>query len=406
MSDRASIDFLVIGADAAGFAAAAVAAKSGARVAIASTGHEAIVPGLAIEPPDFVWRMLDLHLYGLKLEAPAAHISLFDGDALATDADTAKTSQLLAAREPSLEHLWPAFIAEAGGGADTFLSAHELLDDHFADEALKTHLVSSFVAPFGLAGDEAGSAAALAFAASCARRRVPAATLHDALKEAATKAGVEALGGRVTGLSRGDAKSLRVMLDNGREIRARRLMASTAPGAEAAGLLVDAGASPLLRRAGAEALIVIRYDKRPAAEEVRQAGVFHTAQSAAEIGLARDAMIDGRIEDAPVLSFTVNGKEIIARAAFAPAQLRENGELREWTGQDRQILGRNAAAVIAKRLDGRVGSVREIEVTIGADVAAGLRRRAFGLRAVRAPEPSDDEIGAAARLALELVARD
>lgn len=411
MASRAAVDLLVIGADAAGLAAAACAAKSGASVTLVPTGGEAPAEGSADEPPNFVWRLLDLHLHDLRPAPTAPKTTLSENGAVTTFADPMRTGEALVAREPSLEHLWPAFAAQmkrasrngAARGLDKFLSANALLDDYFDDEALKTHLVSAFVAPFGLAGDETGSAAALSGAGDATHARISAAALVEALSQAAANAGVERLSGRLQNLSRAEGKAFKAVMDNGREARAKKAMASSAFLGEAAGLLVVCNGSPLVRRTGVEAIIRIRYDKRPSAAALRSPGDFFTAADRAAIIAARDAMIDGRIDETPVLRFEVSGKEIVARAPFCPARLREGGEEREWTGQDKQILGRQAAALIEKRVGGGLGPVREIEVTIGADPASGLRRRSFDLPAIAAPAPSHDPVGAAAALALEII---
>ncbi|OFW98691.1 MAG: hypothetical protein A3E78_12670 [Alphaproteobacteria bacterium RIFCSPHIGHO2_12_FULL_63_12] len=408
---RAAVDLLIIGADAAGLAAAACAAKSGASVALAPTGGEAPALGATAEPPNFVWRMLDLHLHDLGPAPGAPQTTLLEKGALSTTADPMRTGDALAARDPALEHLWPAFAAEMKRGAagrapdstERFLSANALLNDFFADEDLKTHLISAFVAPFGLAGDEIGSALALAGAGDAARARISASALYAALEDVALKAGVERLSGRLQTLARADGKFWKAVMDNGHDVRGRKAMASSVLLGEAAGLCVSCNGSPLVRRIGAEAIVRIRCDKRPSAAALRAPGDFFTATDRAAILRARDAMIDGRLADEPVLRFSVSGKEIIARAPFVPARLRENGETRDWTGQDKQILGRQAAALIEKRLGGGLGAVREIEVTIGADAATGLTRRAFDIPAIPAPPPSHDPVGAAAALALEIV---
>lgn len=408
MTTRPSVDLLVIGADVAGAAAAACAARRGAAVALMATGGEAPAIGFVDEPPDFVWRILDLHLRGLDLDPPAAHTTKAGADALTTTRDAARTSDLLSARSNGLEHLWPAFTASMNAVADCdfsspekFLSANALLDDYFADELLKAHLVSSCLAPYGLAGDEAGSAAALACAAAPPRRRVRAGSLFDALAAIGEEAGVETVPGKLGALIRADGKTLKAVSDGGREIRVKAAMASSALIGEAAGLRISCKGSPLVRRAGAEAVIRVRYEKR--APQKGAGGVYHTAPDRDAIARARDAMIDGRIEDEPHLSFETDGNEIVARAAYCPAVISDGGEMREWTGQDRQILGRRAASVIEKTLGVELGPPREIEVFIGADAKSGLYRRAFDMPPIAAPAPSADPIGAAAKLALELV---
>lgn len=409
---RATFDLLVLGAGAAGLAAAACAARSGAKSALAATGEERPEDGAVVEPPNAVWRLLDLHIYDLKFEERAGVASyLADGGApLTTSDDAATCARLLATRDPTLEQIWPAFIddmrraqdSDAGAGLqpDRFQSANAALDDYFADEALKTHVIAAFVAPFGLAGDEAGSLAALLAAGAPPARRLAAPALAEALKSAAEAAGVDIAAGKLQRWSR-EGKVWKAVMEDGREIRARRAMASSALLAEAAGLRVAAGGAALLRRAGVEAVIRIRYDRKPKSPTAAAA-----ATDRAAIIAARNAMLEGRLPDEAPLLFEVRGKDILARAPFCPAQFRENGETRDWTGQDRQILGRQAAALIERRLGHAPGIVRDIEVTIGPDVAAGLRRRKFSLPPLPAPPPSADAIGAAAALALEIIRDD
>lgn len=416
MASRRAIDLLIIGADAAGLAAAACAARLGAKTALVATGGEPPEEGFAAEPPNFVWRLLDLHQYELKFEDSDERVSLFgdNGRTLSTTGDPARAGTALAGREAALGELYPAFVADmkrraaspdAGPAGDRYLSANALLDDYFADEDLKAHLLAAHVAPFGLAGDEAGSAEALATLAAFPRRRGPARALADALRKSAEEAGVEFASGRLQSLRRGEGKMLRAQSEDGGELRLRRAMASSAVVGEAAGLLVTCGASALLRRLGAEAVIRIRYDKRPKAP-VANGALFFTAADRKAFLRARTNMIEGVIDEEPPLSFEIIGKEIVARAPFCPARLRAGGEERDWTGQDRQVLARNAASLIERRLGGDVGSVREVEVTIGPDIATGLRRRSFAGPSLPAPAPSPDPIGAAAALAMELVRRD
>ena len=87
---RATVDLLVLGAGAAGLAAAACAAKSGAKAALAATGEERPEDGAVAEAPNAVWRLLDLHTYDLKFEERRGVASfLADGKAPLTTSDDA-----------------------------------------------------------------------------------------------------------------------------------------------------------------------------------------------------------------------------------------------------------------------------------------------------------------------------
>jgi hypothetical protein len=427
MAQRPAFDLLVVGADAAGFAAAAAAMKLGVRAAIVRTGCEPKALGLRPSPPNFVWRLLDLHRHEVAtVDAGMTVTHLAEGEEIGTFVDPLKTARLLARRDPALEHYWPDFVsamalakeAEAASGAEDrrdsslglplldprWASAIDLLDDRFTDEGLKAHVLMSALAPLGLAGDEPGSALALFDAdGRDPAQRVDAEALHDALAAAAKDAGVVVGGGKLLRLSREGDRVVTAHLEDGDDVRAARAIASSAFIADAAGLVVEAGGSPLRRQAGAEATIRLRYARKPRVKSAAAAAVHHIAADKRALQRARDAMLEGRLDDSMPLSFEVRGREIIARAPYAPASIRDNGAMRDWTGQDLQILGRAAAAAIGRRLDPACGAPQAVDASLGADVAAGLRKRDFSQSPITAPPPSIDAVGAAAALVMRLV---
>lgn len=432
MPQRPAIDLLVIGADAAGCAAAGSAQRLGATTALIATGLERKIEGHAPPPPNFVWRLLDLNRYGLRLEPAEAQIQLLpDGAALSTGPDPQNTARRLASRSGPLEFQWSDFaaamkrarlrdrktrVAKKGARSaapderiaeDPYASANAVLDDRFEDEGIKTHLVSALLAPFGLAGDEPGSALALVeIAAGWPQRSTGEVSLDDALLAAARDRGVDMPASRFKALSFIDGKNWRVELEDGSEIRARQAIASSALIADALGVDADADGSPLRRMRGGEATIRLSYQRTPEIEGADAGGVFHLASDRRAIARARDAMIEGRLEEGAPLTFEIIGKDIVARAPYCPARLAESGHFRDWTGQDLQILGRQAAAEIGKRLKADIGPPRAIDVAIGPDVASGLRLRTFAAPTLPAPPPSLDAIGAAAALAMKVLRRD
>jgi hypothetical protein len=429
MAQRPAIDLLVIGADAAGCAAAGSAQRLGATTALIPTGLERKTEGYAPAPPNFVWRLLDLHRYGLRLDpADAQTQHLPDGTSVSIGPDAHKTARALGERQGALEFQWADFaasmkrarlrdrkarVARKNGRItddrrtdDFFASANAVLDDRFEDEGIKTHLVSMLLAPFGLAGDEPGSSAALVELASGWPQRASGVSIDDALEAAARDRGVDMPLARVKTLAFIDGRIWSASLEDGSEIRARQAIASSALIADALGIYAEADGSPLRRMRGSEAMIRLSYQRVPELEGAAQDGVHHIASDRRAIIRARDAMIEGRLEETSPLTFEIIGKEIVARAPYCPARLAENGHFRDWTGQDLQILGRQAAAEIGKLLKADVGPPSAIDAKIGPDAAAGLRLRSLGAPPLPAPPPSLDMIGAAAALAMKVLRRD
>jgi phytoene dehydrogenase-like protein len=439
MSRRAIYDLAVIGAEPAGLAAAACAARGGASVALIRAGERGKRAGSTPGVPDFVWRRLNLEEAGLDAEPVSACVSLFaDGATVTTYPDARRTADALAVAAPGDHHLWADFAAElrarwresaeiafasaaAGGDARQPLlaalakpegaaaarrlagSTLGMLNDYFSSDRLKTHLASLSLAPFGLGGDEPGSSLGLAAIAEGAAWRVRArgrsAGLAEALAEAARAAGVAMPEGRLAEVAPPTGKSRVFALEGGEIVEARRAMAASLETAARAGVEVAPAYAPLARRDGASADIRIKFRKAPPAPAAGKDAVYFLADTLGAFAEARDAALEGRIAEDMPISFEFVRDEIVVRAPYCPASLRSDGEEREWTAQDRQSFG----AMILRRLEPHLkgaAAVKSVEVRISPAAAAPGDGAAQGLAA---PPPGLDPIGAAARLALELV---
>ncbi|MEZ5929080.1 MAG: hypothetical protein R3C55_11470 [Parvularculaceae bacterium] len=438
MTKRRQFDLIVIGAEPAGFAAAGCAAREGARTALIRTGdkslREASMPGV----PDFVWRKLNLQDMGLDAKPVGARVSLFEGGrSFKTYQSERKTHDALEAAGIADHHLWADFSgqlvrlreegetltqrasAPAGRNSAPALlgalakedgaSAAErmtstsaaLLEDYFVNGDLKTHLASAALGPFGLGGDEAGSALALASLTAPAAWRMRASakgpSLERVLEEAASAAGVEIIDARIRGLD-ADDKGVSLSLHDGEGLRARRLMAASTNAAARAGLEVSAAFSPLTRRDGAIANVRLRFSKAPDAPGGDKDAIFYLADNLAAFAEARDAALEGRIPEKAPISFEFHKDEIIVHAPYCPAYLMSDGEVREWSEQDRQALGQQIVARLAPHLNGAARSIKRVDVRV-VPAAAQQADRA----GLTAPAPSHDPIGAAAKLALDLI---
>lgn len=441
MKIRRPYDLVVIGAEPAGLAAAACAARQGANVAVIraaeAQGKAPTSPGI----PDFVWRRLDLHESGLDAKPVGARVSLFDnGRNLATHASAKKTREALESAEIADHNLWTDFTGDisrrwsegeematlaaagrANGRPGSVLSAiaspagtatierltsstRSVLDDFFANDELKTHLASVALTPFGLGGDEAGSALALAALSEPAAWRVKTKargpTLIAVLEEVARASGVEIFDAAVRLIEAGEEKHRALTLEDGEILKARNVMAASEAAAARAGVPVTHALAPLARREGAVADVRVKFAKAPPSPTGDKDAVFYIAESIETLSEARDAAMEGRLPDRPPISFEFMRDEIVVHAPYCPAVLRTEGEARDWTEQDRQALGRMIVARLAPFLNGATQTVRRIDVRVS---QAGARQGEIDAGSVIAPPPAHDVIGAAAKLALELI---
>lgn len=440
MSKRRPYGLIVVGAEVAGLAAAGCAAREGARVALLDTGDKP--PQGASEPavPDFVWRKLNLQDFGLDAKPIEARISLFpQGRALRTFQSMRKTQEELELCAPEDARLWaafarelsrlredgeaiarrsalgargknapPAFLGALTGQSGATLAARltqrsrALLDDYFRDEALKIHLASIALSPFGLGGDEAGSALALGASDAPAAWRVRAGrkgpSVERALEEAALAAGAEIIEARIEELSFEEEKSACITLHNGEALRGRRVMAASLDAAARAHIAVAPAFSPLARRDGARAHVRLRLQKAATPSAGARSAIYYLADSLSSFAEARDAVLEGRLYEKAPISFEYQKDEIIVDAPYCPAFLNSDGESREWTEQDRQALGRQIVERLSPFIEGGARAVKRIEVRIAPSVAPQGDRLG-----IAAPPPGHDPVGAAARLALDLI---
>ncbi|MEM9170909.1 MAG: hypothetical protein AAGC56_14810 [Pseudomonadota bacterium] len=433
MKNRRSYDLVVFGAEPAGVAAAACAARAGAKVAYIETGHEPPVDGSASSVPNFVWRRLDLHEAGLNLETVSAHVSLLpEGRAVATFESDLTTQDALAKVDKADAGLWRDFRSELEHryaavedvGADPLHMADgprphlmtdnqstdtlvDLLEDYFDADDVRAHLAAVAALAFNLGGEEPGSALALAASAAQGAWRVrDGAALYKALVGVAERVGAERLDEPVVGVEQTPGRGYRILFTGDEAASTRALMASSTRLARAAGFNVDGAPSPLDVGDAAEARIRLKLEETPAppTDAGGDAPVYYVAASPDEIRAARDAVLEGRTPDRPPLMFEIGDKEVRVRAPYCPRLLSSEEGPREWTGQDRQVLGAQVLERLGEHLNGALKSVRATDVEVFG--AADLEKEAAlggDAPTVAAPPPALDEIGVAAALALRLV---
>ncbi len=398
----AIFDLTVIGADEASFSAAAVAARAGASVAIICPRKRKNMTASFCDMPNFVWRRLDLHEYGLSLERISARVTLGpDGATVITYEGARETKAALVKSGHADYLLWTDFVDEmkaleagrklrdaaiaAPGNGDAGFSLFSggvrecatlgqatssctaALDDYLGDDALKTHIAAHALGPSGLGGAEPGSALALSeFFDEHAWRVRPdesGPSLLSTLETACKDCGVEFFTKDIAEIARDSARQVVVSLVDGEKIKARYVLFASPGAAQKTGM--RASVCPLAGHGAATAVlrITLKRPMPPVASDDK--AVFQILDDAGDLQVARDAALDGRLpESLPVeFEYAANG-DIIVRTSYCPASFRDDDGWREWTGQDRQAAARRMTDQLASRIPELSANVRKTKIEI------------------------------------------
>lgn len=432
MNNRRQFDLVVFGSEPSGLAAAACVAKAGGTCAILKTGFERPTIASVCDVPNFVWRKLNLHETDLVTEPVSAFVSLFEGGTtVQTTANDQKTQEKLSQHNSSDGALWRDFKAELSrrqsGHASQVTNINEgvpslltmdgditetmvsVLNDYFESDQLKIHLASVAGLGFGLGGEEPGSVSALGAAlAKTAWRVRDADALVQKLNLVCERLGVENLS---TPVRRIEARSRRVIdidFELGDGISTQYVMACSERIARAAGLSIKNDQSVLSSKENAEALIRVKLSDQPSPpESINDDAIFFIAESVDEIRAAKDAVLEGRLPDDPPMMFEFGEKEIVVRMPYCPRIFQSENGQREWTGQDRQMLGAKVVQRLGRYLNGALENVQRTDVKLYGEIELD-REHPLNEDApeIDAPMPDMDEIGAATSLALRLISRD
>ncbi len=401
----ASFELLVIGDDAPSLVAAAAAAASGATTALAPAGASTHVGPSVCDIPNFVWQRLNLQEFGLELEPVSARVTLLEGGKSTTTHRTVPDS-VEALRECDEDNamLWPSlcedmqalgeagFSIDADGAAPDALydlndlrklanlgrlagASDELIDDYVNGGPLNAHIHAHALAPFGLDGAEAGSAAALPefFDDDAWRVRAKSGTrsIIGALRKACEHYGVSSTTAGVRQAQADGARHNAILFDDGEKVRSRRIMFASPEAAEAAGYALSGRNAPLN---AARAVMRIKLRDRIDPPHSDNRALFQIIDGVDDLKAARRNALDGRIcEKLPIgFEFTDKG-DIIAHTAYIPKKLQEEGEWRPWTGQDRQVLSTIMLSRLSSRIDGLHEKIRKTDLKVldSADVVDG-----------------------------------
>lgn len=411
-----AFDIAVIGDDAPSLCAAAAGARAGAAIALISApGKKGDPPASYCDVPNFVWRRLDLHEYGLSLAPISARVTLTATGATATYRSVRETQEALGetAREDAL--LWPSFVADMGaledaaaalsgaagpgatdlsflGGGAAELSAFgrlsgacaDILTDYYNGSDLTAHVSAHALGPLGLGADEAGSAAALpAFLSADAwrvRQDGKGPSLLATLKTVCEKSGVFMVKDLIEDVADEKSKTQSLVMKGGDRLRAGSVFLASPAAASRAGLSRFAGAAARAGEARAELRLKLSEPVAPAVGGAE--ALYQIVDNAGELQRARDAVADGRLPDDPPIEFEFaeNG-DLLARTAYCPRRFRDEEGEREWTGQDRQALMQRMIERLSDRLDGLPEKIRGRRIRVEgceppdhADALARFRR--------------------------------
>lgn len=403
----ATLDVLVVGSDEASLCAAACAARGGARVGLLRSKPEGKrQSGASVSAvPNAVWRRLDLQDYGVSLEPVSARISLMEeGESVATYASVRQTGAALAANGAKDHLLWSSFVDDMArlhrtadlndavtgspNGVEPLTGLLEnprrlaavgqltgtcadLLDDFFSDDRLKAHLAACSVGRAGLGGRELGAALevpqSLDDDAWRVRSTADGASLHAVLEKICTDSGVEYFEGALVSISAEGGKHKTIDITGGVKLKSRCVFFATPEAAASAG--IETPASPLTaqNKVTASMRFKLRKSVKPPAGD--KDAIFFILDNIDDLQTARDCVVDGQLpESLPVeFEFARNG-DLIARTHYCPKAFREEGEWRDWTGQDRQAVAARITQRLASRMSALPAAIKKSKIEfIGAD---------------------------------------
>lgn len=398
----ATFDMLVVGDDAPSLCAAAAASARGASIALASTGAVTHGGPSVCDIPNFVWRRLELHEFGLETEPVSARITLRpNGEATTTCRGLEDTVAALREIDADGAALWPEMVddmralgetgldAGLSGGAPGALSlianpralndlgriagsGDELIEDYLGADALSTHINAHALAPFGFGGMEAGSAAAMPefFDEDAWRVRAKpgARSIIGALRKACEHYGVDAAPPGMETAHADGARYNAVAFKGGEKIRVRHIFFACPEAAERAGY---GGAPQCAPANSARAVMRIKLRDRvePPAGDGR--ALFQIVDERDDLKTARNEALSGRIHERMPVEFEFTEKgDIVIRTSYVPRRLQEEGEWRDWTGQDRQLLTSVLVKRLSSRIDGLHDQIRKTDLKVIARAGA------------------------------------
>lgn len=374
----AEFELLVVGADEASMSAAAIAARGGASTALLRAPTLRPPRASYCNMPNFVWRRLNLHTYGLELEPVSARITILEnGEKFTTFEHLRQTISALHNLNIGDDLIWQDFVKDMktlrtaavgmSGARENALSSIDLnmvtqsdaralmilrqatsncravLDDYLESDAFKTHLSAHALSPSGLGGIETGSAYAMASMlddyAWPMRSTEQSPSLLSTLESVCRDGGVTFIEKVLQDIGPQQGKYMQVSLAGGEIIKTRKILFATPDALLAAGCRVGGGTMIAAGSATAELRIILKQPLSPTEEEEK--AIFQIVDSADTLSAARQAALAGRLpEKLPIqFQYLTNG-ELVVRCAYCPSLFQDENGPREWTGQDRQVLTR------------------------------------------------------------------
>lgn len=427
-------DLTVVGADVPGLCAAACAARRGFRVSLVKKPGKTGRRSVALDAiPNNVWRRLNLQNYDIALASTPQIATLFpDGKVIALPQSPRQAAAILADDEHPDHHVWRDFASALDEFVSVFdrhsdeiahrqighresadpltwanlltvsQSCDDVLADHLDDDDLRTHVAAAALSVSGLGGREQGSAAALAgvFSESAwpAHRVNGAVSLERILERVCADAKVVINQGQVARVSGLGEKYRLVHFSGGDTVETRFLLFPSPRAAQQARARPQYGGADTALRAARATLRLKLSDEAPPPIDMPHT-VYQIAEDLDGIQEAREAVCEGRLPAAPPLQFSYASPfEIIIETSYCPDRLVDDGEVREWTGQDKQALTAQLIDRLADRIDNLSGRVVQSKLEIEGAWSAEDDRMVFDDPNVFFQTASRDAVRAAVRL--------
>lgn len=372
-------DLSIVGNDAAAYLLAAYAGACGAKTVLVldETIPLKFQSALVAPIPNKIWRALDLQKTGIRAEPVSGTTTLLpDGDDFSVPGKLSPVQPAIADIDEQDARNYADFSLDMRECADRSKthetdiaalmqslsvqarSANDVLSDYFNCDIVKTHFAAASLMATAKGAEAPGSAALLLsyFSEDAGLMRLAsnAGDWRKILAERCDALGVVTVNSKKSMALGGFSQKGRALTIEGEDIALVRAIVFSSPASAAIAGVVDCLEEADLYQSDLATAIVRYRLRKPVNDRLKDPNaVYQIIDRSYDLQAAEDAARLGRLfEDLPVTVEILPGGDILARSSYCPKKFFEDGELRDWSGQDRQAVTKLITNRLKSRIDG------------------------------------------------------